>query len=197
MHVESAGYTNLYVAFSPVEFYRASVFTAHFDIGVARAILPLLMGSISSQDTRRQNMGSIPKQIIVIEGIRRCGKTYVMYQVYCAKNLIKSSNNLQQVGNHLISRQKIPSNQVYYIQVNTAIQQQLWSNFFSFLEYLIEQKGVTYLLLDEIQNVPQWGGIVRAINDKFVHVQLILCGSTTGLAQYARFINYFQISHYK
>jgi hypothetical protein len=81
---------------------------------------------------------------------------------------------------------------VYYIQVNTAIQQQLWSNFFSFLEYLIEQKGVTYLLLDEIQNVPQWGGIVRAINDKFINVQLILCGSTTGLAQYARFINYFQ-----
>jgi hypothetical protein len=82
MHVESAGYTNLYVAFSPVRFYQASAFTAHFDVGVARAILPSLIESISSEDTRRQHVGSIPKQIIVIEGIRRCGKTYVMYQVY-------------------------------------------------------------------------------------------------------------------
>ncbi len=45
-------------------------------------------------------------------------------------------------------------------------------------------RGAVYLILDEIQYVQNYDSIVRNINDRHNEVQIILCGSTTGMARY-------------
>ena len=63
-------------------------------------------------------------------------------------------------------------------------QKDLLDNFLEFLKFAVDTRGVQYILLDEIQKVERWGGIVRYLNDKYKHVQIIICGSKTKLERY-------------
>jgi uncharacterized protein len=104
------------------------------------------------------------KEILVITGVRRSGKTYSMY--YLMQNLTK----------------KINKNNILYL--NFEDERFTFLEVFDLekiLEYYYEfskTKGKLYLFLDEIQNVPMWEKWVSRIYEKH---KCIISGSNSNL----------------
>jgi hypothetical protein len=152
--------------FHPEEYFTdAEAFTSpNFDFGMKRDILERAWARIEHERERIRLEPGSPKKVIVLEGIRRCGKTYIMSQIVRA--LIHDTINYQSIC---------------YFQVHDMAQKDLLDNFLEFLKFAVDTRGVQYILLDEIQKVERWGSIVRYLNDKYKHVQIIICGSKTKL----------------
>lgn len=108
------------------------------------------------------------KSILSIVGVRRCGKTFLLYQI--------------------IKKISVPRQNIVYINFEDEILYPLNGDELSkLLEVYFElfdfdKKHKIYLLLDEIQNIPYWEKWVRRIYDTEKNVKIIITGSTSKLA---------------
>ncbi len=108
------------------------------------------------------------KKIVSVIGIRRCGKTYLLF------DLIKKL------------RKKMPKENIIYINFEDD---RLFGITVSHLTYLIDgyfelypekRKEKIYLFLDEIEIVPGWEKFVRRVYDNF-NVNIFITGSSSRL----------------
>ena len=76
----------------------------------------------------------------------------------------------------------IPLNEVFYHEFKDG-EHLLLQDVGAILLDEIEKNRIKYIILDEVQKVQQYGGMIRRISGNYMHVQVILCGSTTGLSQ--------------
>ncbi|MDZ7359959.1 MAG: ATP-binding protein [candidate division KSB1 bacterium] len=110
-------------------------------------------------------------EIKVLTGIRRAGKTTLMYQVM----------------NHLMARQNPP---VACLYVNfeepaflTTLTNELLGQIYRVYRERIYPAGQSYIFFDEIQHVPSWERWVRAEYDKKTEAQIFISGSNSSLMQ--------------
>ncbi len=105
-----------------------------------------------------------------IVGVRRCGKTYYMYQLI----------------SELLER-GVPKSKILYLNLDDDRLQPLNGNE---LQLLIETLGemqeisegdLLYLFLDEIQNFPSWERWVKGIYDRKRNVKMVISGSNASL----------------
>ena len=104
------------------------------------------------------------KHIIAISGIRRSGKTYLMFQLFKELIKTKSLNNLLYI-NFEDDRFTDQSSQLDLI-------------YKTFLEYK-NPKGKIYFFLDEIQNIQAWQKWLARMYDK--NVKFFISGSNASL----------------
>ena len=108
--------------------------------------------------------------IVDIIGVRRCGKTYYMYQLISEllNSNIPGSNiiyiNLDDDRLHPLNGDELPLltetfNELYDVSVNHKI----------------------YLFLDEIQNIPDWERWTKSTYDKNKDIKIIISGSNASL----------------
>jgi len=109
-----------------------------------------------------------------IVGIRRAGKTYLMYYLL----------------RYLIQKKKIDKRATIYINFENRRLYPLKENYlnqlmeFIFSEKLFEKFPKIYLFLDEIQNLDRWEQYIRSIYDEFKgKIKVLLSGSNEKLLQ--------------
>jgi hypothetical protein len=110
-------------------------------------------------------------EIKVLTGVRRAGKTTLMYQVI----------------NHLVAQQNPPQSCLYVNFEEPAFLNELTSELLGQIyrayREKIYPKGKCSIFLDEIQHVPNWEKWVRAEYDKKTSVQIFISGSNSSLMQ--------------
>jgi len=119
---------------------------------------------------RRRDINLNSPHIVDIIGVRRCGKTYYMFQ------LISGLLNLN-----------IPRSNILYINLDDDRLQPLNGDelhllietFYEFFE--VSDKYNLYLFLDEIQNMPDWEKWVKSTYDKHQNIKIIISGSNASL----------------
>jgi len=105
-----------------------------------------------------------------ILGVRRCGKTYFMYQLL--SSLIKSG---------------IPKTNMVYINLDDDRLLPLNGDELRLLVdtykefYEVSQEHKLYLFLDEIQNMPDWEKWVKSTYDRERNIKIIISGSNASL----------------
>ncbi len=105
-----------------------------------------------------------------ILGVRRCGKTYFMYQLI--SSLIKSG---------------IPKTNIIYINLDDDRLLPLNGDELRLLVetykefYEISEKDKLYLFLDEIQNMPAWEKWIKSTYDRERNIKIIISGSNASL----------------
>ncbi|MGB9721901.1 MAG: ATP-binding protein [bacterium] len=102
------------------------------------------------------------KEILTITGVRRCGKTKLLYLFI--RELIK----------------KIPSANILYLNFEDEMLSQfelpdIYKKYKSFMK----PKGKIYLFLDEIQNALGWERWVRKMYDSFEDIKFVITGSSS------------------
>jgi len=105
------------------------------------------------------------KEILAITGVRRCGKTYLMY--YLMQHLV--SNNVSKKN---ILYLNFEDERLAFIEPTDLEKIYEW-----YLEFS-NAKGKLYFFLDEIQNVPLWEKWLARIFEK---VKVVISGSNTTL----------------
>lgn len=107
--------------------------------------------------------------ILSLVGVRRSGKTYLLYQLV---NKLKKD---------------IPSSNIIYINFEDdrlypltgqelKVLVDVYKQYFSY-----DPKKPLYLLLDEVQNIPLWENTVRRLYDKDKNLKIIITGSSSRL----------------
>ncbi|MCX9010136.1 MAG: ATP-binding protein [Candidatus Methanoperedens sp.] len=109
------------------------------------------------------------KYILVVTGVRRSGKSYLLFQL--VDILLK----------------KMPSENVLYVNFDDPVFQGLRAEpggietlYRDYLK-LKNPKGVKYLLFDEIQNVPNWEKWIKAYYDMEEGIKFVVTGSNSTL----------------
>lgn len=111
------------------------------------------------------------KHIVTISGVRRSGKTTIMFQLI----------------QHLKDDRKIPSDNICYVNCDTPklmpFQSDDLETFLLVYDELFnrDKKKPLYLFLDEVQNIPHWQKWVKAQYDKNSKMKFILSGSSAEL----------------
>ncbi len=109
------------------------------------------------------------KHILILKGVRRCGKTTIAKQLM--KNLLKK---------------KIKKEQILYVNfedMNFAdkLQVQLLDEILNaYLEYTKNKKKI-YCFLDEVQRIPNWERWIRTKYDQNQKIKFIITGSSAHL----------------
>lgn len=104
-----------------------------------------------------------------VVGIRRCGKTYLMFNKI--KELLKKIDKKSTIYINFENRKLFPLKQEYF---NEIIE-------FIYSEKLLE-KGKIYLFLDEVQRIEGWEKYVRSIYDEFKgKIKIFISGSSANL----------------
>jgi len=119
---------------------------------------------------RRRDINLNSPHIVDIIGVRRCGKTYYMFQLI--SELLDSN---------------IPRSNILYINLDDDRLQPLNGDelhllietFYEFFE--VSGKHNLYLFLDEIQNMPDWEKWVKSTYDKHQNIKIIISGSNASL----------------
>jgi predicted AAA+ superfamily ATPase len=126
------------------------------DTGIKReGYLKSLLQYLKSNDT-----------VAVVIGVRRAGKTYLSKQL-------------------LQAHKAAPENTLYVLledpkfdpYLNTDLLEEIYQTHKNY----VAKKGVTYLVLDEIQNVGRWEKWVRVLLEKKEKVKIIITGSSSEL----------------
>jgi predicted AAA+ superfamily ATPase len=105
-----------------------------------------------------------------ILGVRRCGKTYFMYQLI---------SSLMEAGT--------PKTNIVYINLDDDRLLPLNGDELRLLVdtykeyYEVSQEHKLYLFLDEIQNIPNWEKWVKSIYDREKKIKIIISGSNASL----------------
>lgn len=109
------------------------------------------------------------KLIVSIVGVRRSGKTYLLYQlVYKLKRDIPFAN---------IIYINFEDDRLYPLTgEELKVLVDIYKQNFSY-----DLKKPLYLLLDEIQNIPLWENTVRRLYDKDKNLKIIITGSSSRL----------------
>ena len=109
-------------------------------------------------------------QVVVVTGVRRCGKTTILVQFI----------------DHLIENKATEPSQTLYvnfedprlpIQDGSRLLDQLITAHRAF----VDPQGLRYLILDEVQRLPQWERWVRIQQDKNPDMHIIVSGSSAEL----------------
>lgn len=104
-----------------------------------------------------------------IVGIRRCGKTFLMFSKI--EELLKKVDKKSTIYINFENRRLFPLSQKYF---NDIIE-------FIYSEKLLE-KGKIYLFLDEVQKIDGWEKSVRSIYDEFKgKIKIFVSGSNANL----------------
>ena len=104
-----------------------------------------------------------------IVGIRRCGKTFLMFSKI--EELLKKIDKKSTIYINFENRKIFPLKQEYF---NELIE-------FIHSEKLLE-KGTVYVFLDEIQKIPGWEKFIRSIYDEFKgKIKIFVTGSNANL----------------
>lgn len=105
-----------------------------------------------------------------IIGVRRCGKTYFMYQLI--SSLIESGT---------------PRTNILYINLDDDRLLPLNGDELRLLVdtyrefYEVSPKHKLYLFLDEIQNIPDWEKWIKSTYDRERHIKIVISGSNASL----------------
>jgi predicted AAA+ superfamily ATPase len=110
------------------------------------------------------------KLILSIVGVRRCGKTCLLYQIM--QNLQVPRENIIYINFE---------DEALYPLVGDELQN-LLPVYFELFSHNPDYK--IYLLLDEVQNIPYWEKWVRRVYDTEKNITIIITGSTSRLASY-------------
>src|SRR3989338_3901956 len=118
--------------------------------------------------TREIGIGS-SDLIIDIVGIRRCGKTFLMFSEI--KDLLRKADKKSTIYINFESRKLFPLRQEYFNEIVEFIHS----------EKLFE-RGKVYLFLDEVQRIAGWEKFVRSIYDEFKgKIKIFVSGSNASL----------------
>lgn len=119
---------------------------------------------------RRRDTDLNSPHIVDILGVRRCGKTYYMFQLI--SELLNSG---------------VPKSNILYINLDDDRLQPLNGDelhllietFNEFHEVSLDYK--LYLFLDEIQNIPDWEKWAKSTYDKYKNIKISVSGSNASL----------------
>ncbi|MDD5617245.1 MAG: ATP-binding protein [Candidatus Methanoperedens sp.] len=120
--------------------------------------------------TRHKTLLLETPHVADILGVRRCGKTYFMYQLI--SSMIKSG---------------IPKTNIVYINLDDDRLLPLNGDELRLLVdtykefYEVSQKHKLYLFLDEIQNVQDWEKWIKSTYDRERNIKIIISGSNASL----------------
>ena len=123
------------------------------------------------QDFLTQIISSLPrKEIIALQGVRRGGKSTLMYQIM----------------NYLIIEKHIENEQILYLNFEdfkliNDLKIDLLENFYNLYREKYNPKKYVYIFLDEIQNIPNWEKWLRTYFDRGDNVKFIISGSSSKL----------------
>jgi len=107
--------------------------------------------------------------ILSLVGVRRSGKTYLLYQLV---NILKKD---------------IPSSNIIYLNFEDIRLYPLTGEELKILVDVYKQnfsynsKKPIYFLLDEIQNIPLWEKTIRSLYDRYKDLRIIITGSSSQL----------------
>lgn len=109
------------------------------------------------------------KEIIILKGIRRCGKSTIMKQLM--KRLIK---------------QNITKEQVLYVNLESyefrnSYSVELFEKILEVYKEQINSQNKIYFFIDEIQVIPHWERFLRTVYDRNEDIKFIVSGSNASL----------------
>jgi predicted AAA+ superfamily ATPase len=107
------------------------------------------------------------KEIIVLSGVRRSGKTTLLFQI------IK----------HLINTQKVPPRNILFVncdEQDISAPENAISNVVDTYRKEVAAKGTLYLVFDEIQNIKGWERAIKSLYDR-KNYKIIISGSSSYL----------------
>ncbi len=108
------------------------------------------------------------RKIVTFTGVRRCGKTYIMFQVI----------------NHL--REKFGKENIFYINFEDERIERKTETLTNLIPSLIKTYGdgnkKYFLFLDEVQIMPEWSKWLRRVYDNYKNIDFYVSGSTSKLS---------------
>ncbi len=116
-----------------------------------------------------ESMRFLGKKIIVLYGVRRAGKTFIMFQII----------------RKLLER-KVDPKKIVYINLDDERYPREKGALDNILDTYYELTGVDrnfYVFIDEIQRLAEWGGYLRRFTDLRKDVKVVISGSSTGLLE--------------
>ena len=117
----------------------------------------------------QESMMFLGKKIVVLYGVRRAGKTFIMFQII----------------RKLLERGEDPK-RIVYINLDDERYPREKSALDEILNTYYELTGIGenfYLFIDEIQRLSEWGGYLRRFTDLRRDVKVIISGSSAGLLE--------------
>ena len=124
--------------------------------------------SLEREDTNKIYELLQLKEILFITGIRRSGKTTILYQLI--SKLI--CNKINPMDILFIKVDDLRLKELTYKKIDEIIQE---------YRTLKETKSKTYIFLDEIQELPNWEQYIKTIYDLNKDYKIIISGSNSGL----------------
>ncbi|MFA7709414.1 MAG: ATP-binding protein [archaeon] len=124
--------------------------------------------SLEREDTNKIYELLQLKEILFITGIRRSGKTTILYQLI--SKLI--DNKINPMDILFIKVDDLRLKELTYKKIDEIIQE---------YKTLKETKSITYIFLDEIQELPDWEQYIKTIYDLNKDLKIIISGSNSGL----------------
>jgi len=107
------------------------------------------------------------KEIIVLSGVRRSGKTTLLFQII----------------RHLIDTGKVPSRNILFVncdEMEISALENAIVNVVDIYRREVAAKGTIYLVFDEIQNIKGWERAIKSLYDR-KNFKIILSGSSSYL----------------
>ncbi|PLW80536.1 hypothetical protein C0585_02080 [Candidatus Woesearchaeota archaeon] len=109
------------------------------------------------------------KEVLVLKGIRRCGKSTIMKQLM--KKLIDDN---------------VDKSNILYVNLDDlffidSLNTDLFKRIFDEYKNNLRPKGKIYFFIDEIQKVPKWESFIRTMYDLDNDIKFIVSGSNSSL----------------
>ena len=102
------------------------------------------------------------KEVVVLTGLRRVGKTTIMYQII-----------------DLLTSQNSPLNTVYFTMDYGSVEVASILDAYQKITGIDWKKEKIYLFLDEIQILENWGSQIKFLYDAFPNIHFIISGSAS------------------
>lgn len=139
---------------NPFNFWKASPFT-----GIIRPDYLEKLEKLTST-----------KQVIVVKGVRRSGKTTILFQFM----------------QRLIEEKKLEPTQTLYVnfedpRLPLEDGHRLLDQLLTAHRAFVDRKGLKYIVFDEVQRLPQWERWVRIKQDTNPEIRIIVTGSSSEL----------------
>lgn len=134
------------------------------------AIIEWQESSLPVVHHRKHNIQANLPHINDITGVRRCGKTYVMYQII-----------------HELLKQGVPKEHILYLNLDDDRLQPIQGDELALLtdtfrEFCaVSDDEKLYFFLDEVQNFPLWEKLLKGMYDKRKNLKFVISGSNASL----------------
>lgn len=117
----------------------------------------------------KETMNFLGKRMVVLYGIRRAGKTFIMFQII--RKLLENGENPKKIVYINLDDERYPKEKGAIDKI---------------LNTYYELTGIKenfYLFIDEIQRLGDWGGYLRRFTDLRRDIKIIISGSSAGLLE--------------